>query len=545
MTDPQSPRTAGFVAGGSLAPESPVYVERRRLDRTVRRLMFKEKRSVTLYGPRQVGKTSLLRRIENQARSDYGYATTRIDLSTLNDDSIPADRWCLELHRRIVDDVAPWLDDADPAPDPPSSPVDLKLYWQRWAGHPRIPRLLVLLDEASSVPLAIGATFYSTIRVALELETLGFLMAGVFEPRLLVKKSENSPFNVTRNLWLEDFEPTEIEPLVARLVAAYDLAPDSSIAAAVERWTRGQPFLTQALLSLLDEQLEEGGARTAAEVDFVEDAIPRLREMADHNISHVVQVSLREDMGQRRMIERLLAGERVHFSRSNRAIAELALAGSVRENRAGLCEIRNPLYRWALERALEPDTASNVDKAEARPEVFLSYSWKSGSKAVAERIDRLLQERGVTVLRDERDIGYRGSIREFMQRLGRGHAVILVISDAYLRSKACMFELCEVFAHGSFRERIFPIVLSDAKIYDAEDLVDYVLFWRDKRRSLSEKLQQLGDEIHAGTIRADLALYDRIGDMIDRLSAILRDMLTYRESQVDQLPDEVLAALEL
>jgi hypothetical protein len=44
--------------------------------------------------------------------------------------------------------------------------------------------------------------------------------------------------------------------------------------------------------------------------------------------------------------------------------------------------------------------------------------------------------------------------------------VIVVLSDKYLKSENCMFELVEIAKHGNFVDRIFPVVLSSANIYD-------------------------------------------------------------------------------
>ncbi len=63
-------------------------------------------------------------------------------------------------------------------------------------------------------------------------------------------------------------------------------------------------------------------------------------------------------------------------------------------------------------------------------------------------------------------IFFKGNIKSFMQDLGQGKAVVLVISEKYLKSPNCCFELVQIAKHGDFAGRIFPMVLADAKIYD-------------------------------------------------------------------------------
>ena len=83
-------------------------------------------------------------------------------------------------------------------------------------------------------------------------------------------------------------------------------------------------------------------------------------------------------------------------------------------------------------------------------------------------------------MRDKRDLGFKGSIKGFMETIGKGKAVILVISEKYLKSENCMFELMQVAKHGDFAKRIFPVVLRDANIFKAKDRVIYLQYWQQQ-----------------------------------------------------------------
>ena len=43
-----------------------------------------------------------------------------------------------------------------------------------------------------------------------------------------------------------------------------------------------------------------------------------------------------------------------------------------------------------------------------------------------------------------------------MQEIGRGRCIITVISDKYLKSPNCMYELVQIAENGQFYDRIFP-----------------------------------------------------------------------------------------
>jgi formylglycine-generating enzyme required for sulfatase activity len=157
--------------------------------------------------------------------------------------------------------------------------------------------------------------------------------------------------------------------------------------------------------------------------------------------------------------------------------------------------------------------------------VFISYAWKGESEEIVNEIDRSLQERGIKIIRDKRDLGYKGSIGEFMERIGRGNCVIVVISDKYLRSPNCMFELVEIADGKQFHDRVFPVVLNDANIYDTFKRIEYVKYWEVKRNELAEAMKTL-DPANLQGIREDMDLYDRIRDRIAGLASMLKDMNT-------------------
>lgn len=172
--------------------------------------------------------------------------------------------------------------------------------------------------------------------------------------------------------------------------------------------------------------------------------------------------------------------------------------------------------------------------------VFISYAWGGEREEIVNQLDHALQARGINIIRDKRDLGYKGSIGEFMERIGRGNCIIIVISDKYLRSKNCMFELVEIAENRQFADRIFPIILPDAKIYDPVERLDYVEFWEKEKAKLNEKIRSLTDLSNLQGIREELDNYDRFRDRISGLTSTLKDMNTltpdlHRESAFHEL----------
>jgi Leucine-rich repeat (LRR) protein len=157
------------------------------------------------------------------------------------------------------------------------------------------------------------------------------------------------------------------------------------------------------------------------------------------------------------------------------------------------------------------------------PEVFVSYAWNPESCALVEKLHEVLDQHGIRLIRDREEVRYKDSIRKFMERIGQGKCVVVVISEKYLKSENCMFEMVEVAKAQSLRERIFPIVLADADIYDAIGRVGYVSYWGERFRKLDEALKSVrGDNLR--NLQEDLNLYDDIRRLVDGITGTLRDM---------------------
>lgn len=158
-------------------------------------------------------------------------------------------------------------------------------------------------------------------------------------------------------------------------------------------------------------------------------------------------------------------------------------------------------------------------------QVYISYAWGGESERIVNELDADLQARDIVVVRDKRDLGYKGMISSFMQEIGRGHAVVVVISDKYLKSPNCMFELVEIARNKDVRDRIFPVVLKDADIYDPVNRVRYIKHWEDKLKELDEAMRSVSAANLQG-MREEIDSYDAIRDHIAGLTFMLKDMNT-------------------
>jgi hypothetical protein len=170
----------------------------------------------------------------------------------------------------------------------------------------------------------------------------------------------------------------------------------------------------------------------------------------------------------------------------------------------------------------------NNEAFQYEKEVFVSYAWGGESERIVDELEQAFDKHGIRIVRDKKDLNYKGSIEAFEKRIGQGQCIILVISDKYLCSEHCMYELLEVDKSREFRKRIFPIVLADAPIYDVTNHISYITFWRKKANKLEQDMLKTGPGAigYMSNIQATLKKFRRIGDNFDDLIGIIKDMNT-------------------
>ncbi|OGU33602.1 MAG: hypothetical protein A2057_04550 [Ignavibacteria bacterium GWA2_35_9] len=107
--------------------------------------------------------------------------------------------------------------------------------------------------------------------------------------------------------------------------------------------------------------------------------------------------------------------------------------------------------------------------------IFISYSWKD--KKIVNKVDDYFKSLAITIIRDERTVKYKESIKEYMKRIRTTDYVLMIISDSFLKSSNCMYEVIEFIKDVNYNDRILPILLDDTKIYDPIESIEYSKYW--------------------------------------------------------------------
>jgi hypothetical protein len=185
-------------------------------------------------------------------------------------------------------------------------------------------------------------------------------------------------------------------------------------------------------------------------------------------------------------------------------------------------------------------TASDVK----RPSIYISHAWGGESEVLVNKIVDRFEREGIPLTLDKKDLAYRQSIGQFMLNLGKADAIILVVSNKYLHSEYCMFELLQIYESDNIHSRIFPIVLEEVKIAKSTERLELVRYWEEQTKELEDKIRELQSLRHIEGITDDLNLYHSIRNKIAKLTSILKDINTlnvqlHQESDFSQLIDAV------
>ncbi len=164
--------------------------------------------------------------------------------------------------------------------------------------------------------------------------------------------------------------------------------------------------------------------------------------------------------------------------------------------------------------------------SQAHPRIYISHAWGGESEDIVQGVVRVFDRAGLPVIYDKKDLGYRQSIQEFMVNLGQADIIIIVVSNKYLHSEYCMFELLQIYDNNRVLDRIFPIVLEEVDIAKSTQRLELVKYWEQETKQLEQKIRELESITYIEGISEDLNLYQTIRNRIARLTAILKDINT-------------------
>lgn len=154
--------------------------------------------------------------------------------------------------------------------------------------------------------------------------------------------------------------------------------------------------------------------------------------------------------------------------------------------------------------------------------IFLSYCWKD--EGIVEKIDNTFKSKQLIFQRDKRAVKSWESIKSFMKKIRKSDYAILVISDNYLKSINCMYEVLEVMKDEGYKDRIITIVLNNADIYNGIGKSKYIKYWNEEYDKLSKEIYQINDNESCTSLLEELKKVGDIKRNVGEFISIVSDM---------------------
>ncbi len=153
--------------------------------------------------------------------------------------------------------------------------------------------------------------------------------------------------------------------------------------------------------------------------------------------------------------------------------------------------------------------------------IFLSYSWSNSD--VADAIDNDFKSVGITFQRDVRDVSYTENIKKFMQLIGVSNFIVMLISDEYIKSENCMYEVTELLNTHEFEKRILPVILENASIYNSDQQEKYYDYWLEKLNNVSRIFAKHQNEKTIEDKKKVQNIYDNLGLFFQKISDLVSE----------------------
>jgi hypothetical protein len=304
----------------------------------------KKGRYITLFAPRQAGKTTFFKLLLNTLEKDF----TTVWLSFENLKTASKEEFYQELNHKLHRGLSKYKTQPELIIH---SSISLDHFFENTSVQSK--PLVLVIDEFEGIPDCVLREVMHTFRqIYHQKEYYNFhslILVGVSTIAELVVSSA-SPFNIAEELQIPYFTFAEVTLLIEQYVIESGHKVEKSVIKAIYDNTKGQPGLVCALCSHLMTEIATDKSQSVTKADFYTTLGFFLTKKFDKNILNIVQKAQEK---REFMIKLLFRDEPVAFTIDDPDIAWLYANGVIDET-DGYVDIPVPLYAKRLINAFRP-----------------------------------------------------------------------------------------------------------------------------------------------------------------------------------------------
>ena len=208
-------------------------------------------------------------------------------------------------------------------------------------------------------------------------------------------------------------------------------------------------------------------------------------------------------------------------------------------------EDRQPAAEEAI-RITDPPRPANQTNA------CVSYAWKEERSADPERTGKVelfctrLTEAGRSIIRDTAHVALGDRLSGFMRQIGNSDRIYVFLSDAYLKSPNCMYELLTIWNTSGddeeqFRLRTRVYTMPGTDVFSIPARLKYAAHWKKQLAETQQVINENGVDVLGPT---DLKHFKQMQDFahhVNEMLAQIVDILQPREfdQYIDRAIDEL------
>jgi hypothetical protein len=284
------------VPGGTLDVDDPWYLARA-TDITALAHIRQPGQTLTIKGPRQMGKSSLLMRTVKEGM-ESGKSVALLDFQLVDEYSkAHAD----VFFRRFASWVAEQLNLPDSVEkfwnQSYASPQNCTRYMEQHVLEPMNGPCIIAIDETDAIfQTTFSQDFFSMLRswhnkradpIRRSWKKLDIILSTSTEPQFFIDRPHESPFNVGVTLRVQDFEPDQ----VAELNAKHPRPLDAADVDRLYRLVGGHPYLTRKAL-----YMAAGSTPTCSVADLFATAQDDGGPFGDHLRDYLLRLQRKQDL---------------------------------------------------------------------------------------------------------------------------------------------------------------------------------------------------------------------------------------------------------